>query len=120
MENIILIKIFFKKLFKRQLSQKEILFLLIEYYQKGLKNLPLEANDYRKYLNDNHLDYGICCCAKNCFNTNIFYSKWVTKDESFGHYWFIPPAICEDREQIIESLQYRINNMQRILKKINE
>ncbi len=51
---------------------------------------------------------GVCHCANMRFGKNIFSDPWVA-DRTKGYYWHQTPFECETREEIINSLQYRVN-----------
>jgi len=57
------------------MTHKELIPKLIEHYQFGIDNLPME--DYFHFLYKNNLAYGVCSCANFQFNEIVYNEKWI-------------------------------------------
>ena len=93
------------------MTHKQLIPKLIEHYQFGVDNLPME--DWDEFLLKNDLFSGICNCAINKFDTYIYNFDWIkilTKDKI---------VICDyprfkPREKALEYLQIRLNALKSI------
>jgi hypothetical protein len=93
------------------MTHKQLIQKLIEHYQFGIDNLPME--DWDDFLIKNKLAYGICFCAQKKFETHIYYHNFIetlTQNQSL---------ICrypysEPREKALEYLQIRLNALKSI------
>ena len=62
-------------------------------------------------------NYGVCKCAESVFNRNITYDEYVNKNflknAGLPGYWAMPPGCCKNKSELIESLQIRIEILQK-------
>ncbi|WP_396180040.1 hypothetical protein [Flavobacterium sp.] len=94
-----------------KLTTKQLIYKLIEHYQFGINNLPME--DWDEFLLKNDLFSGICSCAIEKFDVDIYKSDWIkilTNSEGIicGYPRFVP------REKALEYLQIRLDALKRI------
>lgn len=95
------------------MTTKELIPKLIEHYQFGIDNLPME--DWENFLHKNGLRLGLCWCAERIFKIDIYESKWVEKLVNFkGGDLAKYPSRAKNRTECIELLQIRINALESI------
>jgi hypothetical protein len=94
-----------------KLTTKQLIQKLIEHYQFGIDNLPME--DWDEFLFENHLECGICKLSIHKFGVYIFESDWVKKLIGNEDYICDIP-IWQKREKALEYLQIRLNALKSI------
>lgn len=96
---------------------KELLTQLIDYYKKHLEVIKdYSFGESLTYLSKKGLKYGICYCSDIVFKESIVdYIIDKTETNSSG-YWFRTPYSSKNKEEIVESLEFRINKMTEMLK----
>lgn len=100
------------------MTQKQILKKLIAHYSMVIR--LCEIKDYkntRRIIFDKGVHLGICYAASYYFDENIYGEKWVQKHNKhicFGS-WDEYPNNFHKKEEIISSLQYRLDKMNEIL-----
>lgn len=93
------------------MTHKELIPKLIEHYQFGIDNLPME--DWDGFLDRNYLCSGICWCSSFKFDLDIGNSKWI-KQISNNQNYICPTPYYEPREKALEYLQIRLNALKSI------
>ena len=94
------------------MTHKELIPKLIEHYQFGIDNLPME--DWKIFLKIRSLNCGICWCALSKFNTSLYASTWIynlTKGKTIITNY---PENSETREKALEYLQIRLDALKTI------
>jgi hypothetical protein len=93
------------------MTHKQLIQKLIEHYQFGVDNLPME--DWDEFLLKNDLFSGICSCSKKRFDLEIYNSNWMRN--LLNEKMFIcRTPIYESREKALEYLQIRLNALKSI------
>jgi hypothetical protein len=93
------------------MTPKQLIPKLIEHYQFGFDNLPME--DWDEFLLKNDLFSGICSCAIEKFNANIYKSDWI-KILTNGEGIICDYPRFKPREKALEYLQIRLNALKSI------
>jgi hypothetical protein len=93
------------------MTHKQLIQKLIEHYQFGVDNLPME--DWDDFLIEYGISGGICLCSKKRFDLEIYNSNWMRN--LLNEKMFIcRTPIYESREKALEFLQIRLNALKSI------
>lgn len=97
---------------------------LIPIYEDAIKNLPV--TNWQMFLNNNFLQFGICYKAENCLYKDLDDNKEMKKITKFFfktntilNYWYKIPYHCEERDEVIECLQFRVDKMKELINNKN-
>jgi hypothetical protein len=105
------------------MKKKELIVALIAHYKDAIENIPQAK--WREFLNKKSVGFGICWCAHDVFNTDIFEKSWVKqfcnpnkyKRRGWNDYW-CPPAGCGiTSDGAKELLQVRLVILEKIFAK---
>lgn len=88
---------------------------LLEYYKKCLSELPDRMHKITKYLIHNHIELGVCYCARYAFNEDITMEDWVLDNIKLACYWGPVPVTANRVEGVKERLQLRIDILSKIV-----
>ena len=96
----------------------ELIYNLIGYYKDTISEIKKEDDMViiRNIILNRHVHLGICYCAFHSFNTPIYSDKWVYSKKSIDSgFWYRTPQRSKNKEEILESLQVRVEIMQSFL-----
>jgi len=93
------------------MTHKQLIKKLIEHYQFGVDNLPME--DWDDFLFETDLLNGICDCSEVKFGIDLYYSNWIETLLN-GRMYICPIPIWQPREKALEYLQIRLNALKSI------
>lgn len=96
------------------MNKKELLEKLIQAYTKAIKELP--KINWRQYLYDHHLSFGICNYAHNVLSCNITFAEWIDKylpeDKDVPkNYWDYKPCEADSYIEAKRYLRTRLINL---------
>jgi hypothetical protein len=94
------------------MTHKELIPKLIEHYQFGIDNLPME--DYFGFLYKNNLGCGICRCANHQFNEIVYNEKWIAELTKNKGIICDYPVLSKNRTECIGLLQIRLDALKSI------
>lgn len=97
------------------MTKQELLTKLIEYYETAIKEMP-EKGCWIDFLDLKHIQLGVCNCADEVFNIDIYGQQW--KDnyyEGISWNWAKVPSEAKDRTEAISLLQIRVDIMKKEL-----
>jgi hypothetical protein len=94
-----------------KLTTKELIPKLIEHYQFGVDNLPME--DWDEFLLVNNLQTGICNASIRKFKVCLSSAEWLKKLTKKNAYICPIPIWCQ-REKALEYLQIRLDALKSI------
>jgi hypothetical protein len=90
------------------MTKQEIITLLIKDYEWAIEKVSkMEYLATHEFLVNEHLSNGVCNAAKLRHDQHIYCANWVYRSEDA--YWTTPPKRCETKEEIIQSLQTRLD-----------
>lgn len=96
------------------MTQKLVDKLLARYQltYKCCKRMPLWACHIITELL--HTNKGVCHTAFWVYDEYIYQDDFIAENcsSSYGAYWCVTPRHCKTKQQLVESLQYRINILQ--------
>jgi hypothetical protein len=86
-------------------------------FEEGIKNIPKEG--WLPYLQQRHINAGICWWIHRKFDIefkqDFIFNISIKLNGSNRSYWFTPAEHWENRKEVIESLQKRVNVMKAII-----
>lgn len=85
---------------------------LIKHYEDSIALIQAteDKNTIEDILTNRKINYGLCYCAKEVFDEEIYEDKWIkSKSDRNGFIYEIP--LGEEKETAIECLQYRVDIM---------
>lgn len=70
-------------------------------------------------LRETHTNQGVCNCAERVFDVDIYCSQWVNENTNSrtGNIWGVFPHHSDDKQEVIQLLQLRIDILQRELER---
>src|SRR5687768_2622852 len=94
---------------------------LLEYYKKCLSELPNDFISARNWVGETYIHKGVCYCAIVLFRGNAKNLNWTRKYETDTRgYWGPIPESALNKEEIISSIQLRIEILSKIVNETNE
>jgi hypothetical protein len=89
------------------MTKQEIINLLIKDYEWAIgKVKKMDYNLIHIFLEKKGLELGVCFAALSRHEISIYYKDWVQKH---GKYWTSPPECLFNKEEILQSLQTRLD-----------
>jgi hypothetical protein len=104
------------------MTKKEAIEKMIPIYEDAIKfigNDSLSLYEVKEYLRNKSLYFGICKLASDTFKEKYLTSwthKYLGSNPKYPNYICAPPFFVETKEEIIESLQIRLNVLKKELK----
>ncbi|CAB4577969.1 MAG: hypothetical protein F2563_03585 [Actinobacteria bacterium] len=96
------------------MTKQEIIERCIAAYSEAIEVCgKLEFDKALNWLDKKELDFGVCHFVLKRLGLRIDYKDWVDRHEGSDNYWAIIPRYCDTHDELIQSLQTRIE----ILKK---
>lgn len=99
------------------MTQLRLIDKLISLYSSAIK-ASLEMQNTKKifeYLQSNNIEFGVCNVSLIRFKMFISNCDWMKRNKiPDAAYWYQTPMECHTKEEIIETLEHRLN----ILKKV--
>jgi hypothetical protein len=105
------------------MTKRKLVTLLIKDYQWAIEevNKLNSVKEIKKFLAFEKLDIGICFASGKRHFESIYDKKWVTKFYNYtndydGGYWCKTPWHCNTKEDILKSLETRLEILKSIYK----
>ncbi len=89
---------------------------LIKHYERVIEIISKETDivKIQYIISNNNVEFGICSCVQYEFGDDIYRDDWVNsfkcKQDSVN-YWFEVPYGKNDKDQIIDLLQKRVDRL---------
>ena len=91
---------------KKKLARK-----LIRYYKESVRIIS-EMDDFHKitkFLRKRRICDGICFCAYEVFDKDVYDNKWVLSHvDKGGGYWCATPGTANNKQDVVKALKNRV------------
>ena len=92
------------------MTKQEIITLLIKDYEWAIRQVKRMNYDLIfDFLQKNDLCQGVCLAASFRHNQNVYSKNWVKKHQVNDGYWANTPEFYGKKEEVIQSLQTRLD-----------
>jgi hypothetical protein len=95
----------------------ELLESLIGYYEEGIRGLPSSYGRRFEYLEDKHINMGVCYCCKQQYRLNIYRSDFIKEFTEGRMVYCDIPASRMLKKPVAGLLQKRIDRMRELFDK---
>jgi hypothetical protein len=99
------------------MKTREIQSTLLTHYLNAIQRISLE-DDMKIILgivDELFISNGICHCSLHVFKCSIYGDCWVEKYAVRGSYWGKVPFDARMKEEVVDRLMIRVNNLQKEL-----
>ena len=91
------------------MTKQEIIERCIAAYTEAIEVCgELKLQEAKDWLNKKELDFGLCYFVSKRLGLLIACKDWVDRHVCFDNYWAIAPRYCDTHDELMQSLQTRL------------
>jgi hypothetical protein len=99
------------------MTKEEFLKVAIKDYKEALEHIR-KIKEYQRaiwYLQQRHMNWGVCLYAKTNYAYDIYDKPWVRGKNQINNWWCATPSHCADVPDVLKVLELRINLLEQEL-----